>query len=163
MSTRLLPRAALPLSMSLTLQYESSGQAVAQAIDTFGDLTGVVNNAGNNRDRMFASLSEADWDQVMSVHLKAIFASHHMRFSTGDTSQSGNAVSGRLINTTSGAGLQGSIGQSNYAAAKRELWPHAKPSGGVGALWHHGQRDLSRGENRHDHCGTGYGGTYGRA
>ena len=99
--------------------YESSGQAVAQAIDTFGDLTGVVNNAGNNRDRMFASLSEADWDQVMSVHLKGHFciASHTVQY-WRHQSKLGNAVSGRLINTTSGAGLQGSIGQSNYAAAK---------------------------------------------
>ena len=99
--------------------YESSGQAVAQAIDTFGDLTGVVNNAGNNRDRMFASLSEADWDQVMAVHLKGHFciASHAVQY-WRHKSKLGNAVSGRLINTTSGAGLQGSIGQSNYAAAK---------------------------------------------
>ena len=99
--------------------YESSGQAVAQAVETFGDLTGVVNNAGNNRDRMFASLSEADWDQVMSVHLKGHFciASHAVQY-WRHQSKLGNAVSGRLINTTSGAGLQGSIGQSNYAAAK---------------------------------------------
>jgi len=99
--------------------YESSGQAVAQAIETFGDLTGVVNNAGNNRDRMFASLSEADWDQVMAVHLKGHFciASHAVQY-WRHQSKLGNAVSGRLINTTSGAGLQGSIGQSNYAAAK---------------------------------------------
>ena len=99
--------------------YESSGQAVAQVIDTFGNLTGVVNNAGNNRDRMFASLSEADWDQVMSVHLKGHFciASHAVQY-WRHQSKLGNAVSGRLINTTSGAGLQGSIGQSNYAAAK---------------------------------------------
>ena len=133
--------------------YESSGQAVAQAIDTFGDLTGVVNNAGNNRDRMFASLSEADWDQVMSVHLKGHFciASHAVQY-WRHQSKLGNAVSGRLINTTSGAGLQGSIGQSNYARKSRNCSTHAKPSGGVGALWHHRQRDLSRGENRHDHA-----------
>ena len=99
--------------------YETSGQAVAQAVETFGDLTGVVNNAGNNRDRMFASLSEADWDQVMAVHLKGHFciASHAVQY-WRHQSKLGNAVSGRLINTTSGAGLQGSIGQSNYAAAK---------------------------------------------
>ena len=99
--------------------YESSGQAVAQAIETFGNLTGVVNNAGNNRDRMFASLSEADWDQVMAVHLKGHFciASHAVQY-WRHPSKLGNNMSGRLINTTSGAGLQGSIGQSNYAAAK---------------------------------------------
>ena len=107
------------LNESDITNYESSGQAVAQAIETFGNLTGVVNNAGNNRDRMFASLSEADWDQVMSVHLKGHFciASHAVQY-WRHQSKLGNAVSGRLINTTSGAGLQGSIGQSNYAAAK---------------------------------------------
>jgi len=99
--------------------YESSGQAIAQALDTFGDLHGVVNNAGNNRDRMFASLSEADWDAVMAVHLKGHFclASHAVQY-WRHQSKAGNPVSGRLVNTTSGAGLQGSIGQSNYAAAK---------------------------------------------
>ena len=107
------------VSESDITNYENSGQAVAQAIETFGDLTGVVNNAGNNRDRMFASLSEADWDQVMAVHLKGHFciASHAVQY-WRHQSKLGNAVSGRLINTTSGAGLQGSIGQSNYAAAK---------------------------------------------
>lgn len=99
--------------------YESSGQAIQQALDTFGDLHGVVNNAGNNRDRMFASLSEADWDAVISVHLKGHFclASHAVQYWRHEVKK-GRAVTGRLVNTTSGAGLQGSIGQSNYAAAK---------------------------------------------
>ena len=99
--------------------YASSERAVRQAIDTFGDLHGVVNNAGNNRDRMFASLSEADWDAVMAVHLKGHFciASHAVQY-WRHQSKAGQSVSGRIVNTTSGAGLQGSIGQSNYAAAK---------------------------------------------
>ena len=99
--------------------YESSGAAIAQAIETFGGITGVVNNAGNNRDRMFASLSEADWDQVMAVHLKGHFclSSHAVQYWRHQV-KSGAQVAGRIINTTSGAGLQGSIGQSNYAAAK---------------------------------------------
>ncbi len=99
--------------------YASSELAVRQAIDTFGDLHGVVNNAGNNRDRMFASLSEADWDAVMAVHLKGHFciASHAVQY-WRHQSKAGQSVSGRIVNTTSGAGLQGSIGQSNYAAAK---------------------------------------------
>jgi len=99
--------------------YDSAGQAVAQAIETYGDIHCVVNNAGNNRDHMFASLSEADWDAVMAVHLKGHFciASHAVQY-WRHQNKAGNAVSGRLINTTSGAGLQGSIGQSNYAAAK---------------------------------------------
>lgn len=99
--------------------YESSAEAVAQALETFGGLHAVVNNAGNNRDRMFASLSEADWDAVMAVHLKGHFciASHAVQY-WRHQAKAGESVSGRLVNTTSGAGLQGSIGQSNYAAAK---------------------------------------------
>lgn len=99
--------------------YESSGKAIEQALETFGDLHGVVNNAGNNRDRMFASMSEADWDAVMAVHLKGHFclASHAVQY-WRHRIKAGDTVSGRIVNTTSGAGLQGSIGQSNYAAAK---------------------------------------------
>jgi NAD(P)-dependent dehydrogenase (short-subunit alcohol dehydrogenase family) len=99
--------------------YKSSGKAVKQAIDTYGDLHAVVNNAGICRDRMFASLTEEDWDAVVAVHLKGHFcitsnAVAHWRAQ----SKAGEAVSGRIINTSSGAGLQGSIGQSNYSAAK---------------------------------------------
>ena len=100
-------------------RYDDAENAVKQALSTFGDLHAVVNNAGNNRDRMFASLSEADWDAVMAVHLKGHFciASHAVQY-WRHQSKTGAAVSGRIVNTTSGAGLQGSIGQSNYAAAK---------------------------------------------
>ncbi len=99
--------------------YESSGQAVASAIETYGDLHIVLNNAGINRDRMFASMTEEEWDSIMAVHLKGHFcisshAVHHWR----DQSKAGETVCARIINTTSGAGLQGSVGQSNYAAAK---------------------------------------------
>ena len=99
--------------------YDSSGEAVKQAIESFGGLHGVVNNAGNNRDKMFASMSEADWDAVMAVHLKGHFciASHAVQY-WRHQAKAGETVSGRIVNTTSGAGLQGSIGQSNYAAAK---------------------------------------------
>lgn len=99
--------------------YDDSYNAVKQAIDSFGDLHIVVNNAGNNRDRMFASLTEADWDAVIAVHLKGHFciSSHAVHYWRGKSKQ-GGTVEGRIINTSSGAGLQGSIGQSNYAAAK---------------------------------------------
>ncbi len=99
--------------------YEDSARAVQQAIDTWGDLHVVLNNAGINRDRMFASMSEADWDAIMSVHLKGHFCitSHAVQY-WRNQSKAGKPVSGRILNTTSGAGLQGSIGQSNYAAAK---------------------------------------------
>ena len=99
--------------------YAESENSVKQAIDTFGGLHVVVNNAGINRDRMFASMTEAEWDAIMAVHLKGHFcitshAVHYWR----DQSKAGQAVDARIINTTSGAGLQGSVGQSNYAAAK---------------------------------------------
>lgn len=99
--------------------YEDAGNAVQQALQIFGDLHAVVNNAGNNRDRMFASLSEADWDAVMSVHLKGHFciSSHAVQY-WRHQSKAAASVSARIVNTTSGAGLQGSVGQSNYAAAK---------------------------------------------
>ncbi len=99
--------------------YDDSLNAVKQAIDTFGDLHCVLNNAGVNRDRMFASMTEQEWDTIMAVHLKGHFciSSHAVHYWRGQ-SKEGKPVSGRIINTTSGAGLQGSIGQSNYAAAK---------------------------------------------
>lgn len=99
--------------------YADSENAVKQAVETFGDLHIVVNNAGVNRDRMFASMSEAEWDTIMSVHLKGHFCiSSHAVHYWRDQSKAGVEVNARIINTTSGAGLQGSIGQSNYAAAK---------------------------------------------
>ena len=91
----------------------------------FGDVQVIVNNAGVLRDRMFLSLSEEDWDMVMRVHLRGHFC---MGNTFGrywrDRKKAGHAVDARIINTSSGAGLQGSIGQSNYVAAK----------GGIAAL-----------------------------
>ena len=99
--------------------YNDSLNAVTQAVDTYGDLHIVVNNAGINRDRMFASMTEEEWDAIMAVHLKGHFciSSHAVHYWRG-RSKEGAGVDARIINTTSGAGLQGSIGQSNYAAAK---------------------------------------------
>ena len=79
----------------------------------------MVNNAGVNRDRMFASMTEQEWDTIMAVHLKGHFciSSHAVHYWRGQ-SKEGQAVDARIINTSSGAGLQGSVGQSNYAAAK---------------------------------------------
>jgi NAD(P)-dependent dehydrogenase (short-subunit alcohol dehydrogenase family) len=99
--------------------YDDSLNAVKQAVAEFGDLHIVLNNAGINRDRMFASMTEEEWDAIMAVHLKGHFciASHAVHYWRGQ-SKEGKTVDARIINTTSGAGLQGSIGQSNYAAAK---------------------------------------------
>jgi NAD(P)-dependent dehydrogenase (short-subunit alcohol dehydrogenase family) len=99
--------------------FADSKRSVDQAISEFGALHAVVNNAGNNRDRMFASLSEEDWDAVMSVHLKGHFctARHAVEY-WRELAKKGEGLDARIVNTTSGAGLQGSVGQSNYAAAK---------------------------------------------
>ncbi len=99
--------------------YNDSLNAVRQAIDDFGGLHIVVNNAGINRDRMFASMTEQEWDAIMAVHLKGHFciSSHAVHYWRGQAKE-GTEPDARIINTTSGAGLQGSIGQSNYAAAK---------------------------------------------
>jgi len=99
--------------------YTDSHNAVKQALESFGDLHAVVNNAGINRDRMFASMTEEEWDSIMAVHLKGHFciSSHAVHYWRG-RSKEGAVVDARIVNTTSGAGLNGSIGQSNYAAAK---------------------------------------------
>jgi NAD(P)-dependent dehydrogenase (short-subunit alcohol dehydrogenase family) len=93
---------------------------VKAAVDAFGDVHGVVNNAGVVRDRMFASLSEDDWDLVVKVHLKGHFciASKLVQRWREQVKATGQKVEGRIVNTSSGAGLQGNIGQSNYSAAK---------------------------------------------
>ena len=92
---------------------------VQTAIDTFGGLDVLVNNAGFLRDRMVVSTSEAEWDAVIRVHLKGHFAP--TRFAAAywrEQQKNGVAVDGRVINTSSGAGLMGSVGQGAYSAAK---------------------------------------------
>ena len=92
---------------------------VDEALVTFGEVHVLVNNAGILRDRMFLSLSEDDWDAVMRVHLKGHFClANVLGRRWRDLAKAGNKLEARIINTSSGAGLQGSIGQSNYAAAK---------------------------------------------
>ena len=92
---------------------------VATAVDTFGRLDVLVNNAGFLRDRMLANTSEEEWDAVMRVHLKGHFApTRHAVAHWRERSKAGEAVDARVINTSSGAGLMGSVGQGNYSAAK---------------------------------------------
>jgi len=98
---------------------------VDAAVAAFGEVHVLVNNAGILRDRMFISLSEEDWDLVMQVHLKGHFClANILGRRWRDAAKAGNKIEARIINTSSGAGLQGSIGQSNYSAAK----------GGIAAL-----------------------------
>jgi NAD(P)-dependent dehydrogenase (short-subunit alcohol dehydrogenase family) len=92
---------------------------VDAAVARFGDVQAVVNNAGIVRDRMFASLTEQDWDDVIRVHLKGHFClASTLVQRWRDQTKAGMKVDARIINTSSGAGLQGSVGQSNYSAAK---------------------------------------------
>jgi NAD(P)-dependent dehydrogenase (short-subunit alcohol dehydrogenase family) len=99
--------------------FKQAGELVKTAIDTFGGLDVVVNNAGIVRDRMFVSCSEDEWDAVIRVHLKGHFcvASNACAYWRG-RAKAKEPVDARIINTSSGAGLQGSIGQSAYSAAK---------------------------------------------
>lgn len=99
--------------------WDQTRELVEHTIDTFGGLDIVVNNAGMVRDRMFFSTEEDEWDAVIRVHLKGHFCI--ARHATGywrSKSKGGEAVDARIINTSSGAGIMGSVGQANYSAAK---------------------------------------------
>ncbi len=116
--------AAIANSDDIT-RLESAQRIVDAALAAFGEVHVLVNNAGILRDRMFLSLSEEDWDLVMQVHLKGHFClANILARRWRDQAKAGQPVDARIINTSSGAGLQGSVGQSNYSAAK----------GGVAAL-----------------------------
>ncbi|MEN4477230.1 SDR family oxidoreductase [Mycolicibacterium cosmeticum] len=92
---------------------------IQTAIDSFGGLDVLVNNAGIVRDRMFVNATEDEFDAVTAVHLKGHFATmKHAGAYWRAQSKAGNAVDARIINTSSGAGLQGSVGQATYSAAK---------------------------------------------
>jgi NAD(P)-dependent dehydrogenase (short-subunit alcohol dehydrogenase family) len=92
---------------------------VQQAITTFGGLDVLVNNAGFVRDRMVFTTSEEEWDAVIRVHLKGHFApTRHASEYWRERSKAGEPVDARIINTSSGAGLIGSVGQGAYSAAK---------------------------------------------
>ncbi len=92
---------------------------VAQAVDTWGKLDILVNNAGILRDKMSFSMEEAEWDDVIRVHLKGHFACAHFAAIHWRTrAKAGEDVYGRIINTASESGLFGNPGQANYGAAK---------------------------------------------
>lgn len=99
---------------------DDGARALVQlALDTFGRLDVLVNNAGFLRDRMLINLGEDEWDAVMRVHLKGHFLplKHAGQYWRAE-SKAGRQPDARIINTSSGAGLLGSVGQGNYSAAK---------------------------------------------
>ena len=99
--------------------FDAAAAMVQQAIDTFGGLDILVNNAGFVRDRMLVNTSEEEWDAVIRVHLKGHFAPlRHAGAWWRSEAKEGRRRAARVINTSSGAGLQGSVGQATYSAAK---------------------------------------------
>jgi NAD(P)-dependent dehydrogenase (short-subunit alcohol dehydrogenase family) len=105
--------------------WEGARRLVQSALDGFGRLDVLVNNAGFVRDRMLFTTSEEEWDAVIRVHLKGHFAvTRHASEYWRGRSKGGDALDARIVNTTSGAGLMGSVGQGAYSAAK----------GGIAAL-----------------------------
>ena len=94
-------------------------ELVRTAVDAYGQLDALVNNAGLVRDRMMVNMSEQEWDLVLKVDLKGHFVPmRHAAAYWREQSKAGNAIEARVVNTSSGAGLMGSVGQGNYSAAK---------------------------------------------
>jgi NAD(P)-dependent dehydrogenase (short-subunit alcohol dehydrogenase family) len=99
--------------------WDGAGRLIAQAVDTFGQLDVLVNNAGILRDRMLVNMTEAEWDAVIKVHLKGTAGpSHHAAVHWRQRTKAGEHTQGRIINTSSPSGIYGNPGQTNYGAAK---------------------------------------------
>jgi NAD(P)-dependent dehydrogenase (short-subunit alcohol dehydrogenase family) len=102
--------------------WDAMERLVRSTVERFGDLHAVVNNAGFLRDRMLTSMTEDDFDSVINVHLKGTF--NLVRHACGywrEQGKAGKKVTGRIVSTTSGAGLWGNVGQANYATAKAAI------------------------------------------
>jgi NAD(P)-dependent dehydrogenase (short-subunit alcohol dehydrogenase family) len=99
--------------------WDGGERLINSAIEAFGDLHVLVNNAGILRDRVLVNLSEEDWDSVINVHLKGHFVpTRHAATYWREQAKSGKTVRASVINTSSTSGLLGNVGQSNYGAAK---------------------------------------------
>ena len=102
--------------------WDGAERLISQAIDEFGRLDVLVNNAGILRDRMLVNMTEDEWDAVIKVHLKGTFApSRHAAAYWRDRAKRGEWNDARIINTTSVSGLYGNPGQTNYGAAKAAI------------------------------------------
>jgi NAD(P)-dependent dehydrogenase (short-subunit alcohol dehydrogenase family) len=102
--------------------WDAAARLVQTAIDTFGRLDTLVNNAGAVRDRMFVNMSADEWDAAIRINLRGHFCpARHAAAYWRDEAKGGRPVDARIVNTSSGAGLMGSVGQANYAAAKAAI------------------------------------------
>jgi NAD(P)-dependent dehydrogenase (short-subunit alcohol dehydrogenase family) len=102
--------------------WEGAQRLINTAVETFGDLHVVINNAGILRDRMLTNMTEEEWDAVINVHLKGTFApSRWAAAYWREQAKAGKPVDGRIINTTSVSGIYGNPGQTNYGAAKAAI------------------------------------------
>jgi NAD(P)-dependent dehydrogenase (short-subunit alcohol dehydrogenase family) len=102
--------------------WDGAGRLVQSAIDTFGGLDTVVNNAGILRDRMFVNMTVDEWDAVIKVHLRGAFCpTKHAVDYWRAQSKAGSPRAARIVNTSSPSGIYGNAGQTNYGAAKAGL------------------------------------------
>lgn len=102
--------------------FAAAERMVKQAVETFGSLNILVNNAGILRDRMIFNMTEEEWDSVLAVHLKGTFnMTRHACAYWREEHKKGNILGGRIINTSSDAGLLGNPGQTNYGGAKAAI------------------------------------------
>lgn len=110
--------AAVPSAHDVA-DWDAAAEMVQLAVDTFGGLDVVVNNAGIVRDRMFVNSEQSEWEAVLRVHVMGHAApARHAASWWRQRSKAGEPVDGRIINTSSGAGLMGSVAQAAYSAAK---------------------------------------------
>lgn len=102
--------------------WDAAARLVETAVETFGRLDTLVNNAGAVRDRMFVNMSAEEWDAAIRINLRGHFCpARHAAGYWRDRARAGEPVDARIVNTSSGAGLLGSVGQANYAAAKAAI------------------------------------------